>query len=370
MSYQVTIINDRKGMQDFLDLPYRIYHNDPDWVPPLKSEIIGTLDQTKNPYFTGVDLQKFVCYKENEPVARAIAVINPEHWKKFNQKTAFFGFYESQNDEQASAILLDKVEGYCRQNGAERLEGPFNPNHYSELGMLVKNYKRPAFFEPYNPDYYSSFIKNSGFEVVYRIHTRINPEAGDRLKPLDIKSKSHFETHGYTIRHFNLFDTKAELERIREVFNDAFSDNWHFLPVNREEYLFSAKSLFAVTNPSLIQIVEHHRRPVGVIQCVLNINPILQSLKGSIRMTDICKLLVQRRAIREVVVYAVGIKKAYQNSRAFILMTDAMFKIAQRYPVVYSTWMSDDNVAAVRASEIIGLKPYKWFEVYGKSLLK
>lgn len=370
MSYLVKIISDRKGMQDFLDLPSRIYHNDPDWVPPLRSETIRTLDPQKNPYFAGVDLQKFICYKGNEPLARIIAVINPEHWKKFNQKTAFFGFYESVNDEQASAMLFEKAEEYCRQKGAEHIEGPFNPNHYSELGILVRNFKKPAFFETYNPEYYSSFVKHAGFNVVYSIHTRINTEPGDQQNPRHKNFKSQMETNGYTIRHFNLFDMKAELGRIREVFNDGFSENWHFLPVSREEYLFSAKSLFAVTNPSLIQIVEHHGKPVGVLQCVLNINPLLQPLKGRIRITDIYKLFLQRRAIREVVVYAVGIKKEYQHSRAFILLTEAMLKIAQRYPVVYSTWMSDDNVAAVRASEIIGLKPYKWFEVYGKSLIK
>ena len=368
MSYQVKIINDRKGMKDFLVLPSRIYSNEPVWVPPLKSEITRTLDQAKNPYFVGVDLQKFICYKNDEPVARAIAVINPKHWKKFNQKTAFFGFYESLNDEQASAFLLEKIGEYCRQKGAERLEGPFNPNHYSELGMLVRNFEKPAFFEPYNPEYYPSLIKNSGFEVVYRIHTRKNTEAGDPLKPLGLNSKSRLEAKGYTLRHFNLFDMEAELGRIREVFNDAFSENWHFLPVSREEYRFSVKSLFAVTNPSLIQIVEHNGKPVGVLQCVLNINPLLKPLNGRIRITDLFKIPAQRRAIREVVVYAVGIKKAYQKSCAFILLTDAMMKIARRYPSVYSTWMSDDNIAAVRASEIIGLKPYKWFEVYGKSL--
>jgi hypothetical protein len=370
MSYHVNIISDNKGMQEFLDLPFSIYENDSEWVAPLRSEVTRTLDQSKNPYFTGVDLKKFVCYDGNEPVARAIAVINPEHWKKFHQKTAFFGFYESVNDEQVSAVLLATVEEYCRQQGAEFLEGPFNPNHYSELGMLVKNYERPAFFEPYNPVYYPSFIKNSGFDVVYHIHTRINPEAGNRLNPLNVNIKSKVETKGFTIRHFNLLDMKSELERIREVFNDAFSENWHFLPVSRQEYLFSAKSLFAVTNPSLIQIVEHYGKPVGVLQCVLNINPLLQPLKGRIRITDTPKLLVQRKAIREIIVYAVGIKKAYQNSRVFFLLTDAMFKIAGRYQVVYSTWMSDDNVSAVRASEIMGMKPYKWFEVYGKSLEK
>jgi hypothetical protein len=368
MSYQVQIISDSKVMQDFMALPFRIYKNDSEWVAPLISEVTRTLDQAKNPYFAGVDLKKFVCYKGNEPVARAIVVINPEHWKKFHIKTAFFGFYESVDDEQASGVLLAKVEEYCRKQGAEFLEGPFNPNHYSELGMLVKNFERPAFFEPYNPVYYPSSIKKSGFDVVYHIHTRINPEAGDRLNPLKINIKSNVEEKGFTIRHFNLLNMNSELERIREVFNDAFSENWHFLPVSLKEYLFSAKSLFAVTNPSLIQIVEHYGKPVGVLQCVLNINPLLQSLKGRIGITDTAKLLVQRKAIREVIVYAVGIKKAYQNSRVFFLLTDAMFKIASRYPVVYSTWMSDDNVSAVRASEIMGMKPYKWFDVYGKSI--
>jgi len=368
MSYEVKIISDSRGMKDFLDLPFRIYHNDPDWVAPLKSEITRTLDQTKNPYFAGVDLQKFVCYKENKPVARAISVINPEHWKKFNQRTAFFGFYESVNDDQASVLLLTTIEDYCLMKGAERLEGPFNPNHYSELGMLVKNFQRPAFFETYNPDYYPSFIKKAGFEVVYKIHTRINTETRDFLSQHHMNYKTLPDSNGFRIRHFNLFDMKAELERIREVFNDAFSENWHFLPLSRQEYLYSARSLFAVTNPGLIQIVEHNGKPVAVLQCVLNVNPLLQPLKGKIRITDIGSLLVQRKAIREIVVYAVGIKKAYQKSRAFILLTDAMLKIAKLYPVFYSTWISDDNIQAVRSTEIIGMKPYKWFEVYGKEI--
>jgi hypothetical protein len=368
MSYQVKIISDRKGMKDFLELPMRIYRYDPCWVQPLKSETARTLDPGKNPYFTGADLKKFICYKGDEPVARAISVINPEHWKKFGQKTAFFGFYESLEDEEASSLLFDTIEKHCREKGACQLEGPFNPNHYSELGLLVRNFERPAFFETYNPAYYPDLMKKSGFEPIYRIHTRIRSGSQPALNKHHHNFSVSDELNGYTIRHFNLFDMKAELDRIREVFNDSFSGNWHFLPVSRKEYLFSAKYLFAVTNPGLIQIVEHNGNPVAVLQCMLNINPLLQSLNGRIRLTDLYKILIRRKNIKEVVVYAVGIKKAYQNSRAFILLTDAMLKIVNRYPVVYSTWMSDDNIAAVRASRIIGLSPYKWFEVYGKQL--
>lgn len=368
MKYLVKIISNNGGMQDFLDIPFRIYKNDPCWVPPLKREITRILDRTRNPYFAAADLQKFVLYRDGEPVARAISVINPEHWKRSGSKAAFFGFYECEDDERASGMLLDTIGGYCRSKGAEILEGPFNPNHYSELGMLVSNFAQPAFFEPYNPEYYPALIRKAGFETIYRIHTRVNKETGDFLSRKHQDYHSPADSNGFVVRPFNLFRMKAELERIREVFNDAFSGNWHFLPLSREEYLFSARSLFAVTNPGLIQIVEHHGEPVAVLQCVLNVNPLLRSVNGRVRITDFINLLSGRKAIREIVVYAVGIKKAYRKSRAFILLTDAMLRIARRYPVVYSTWMSDDNVQAVRSSEIIGLQPYKWFEVYGRKL--
>jgi hypothetical protein len=161
---------------------------------------------------------------------------------------------------------------------------------------------------------------------------------------------------------------RAELERIREIYNDAFSENWHFLPLTREEYLFSAKFLFFVTYPKLIIIINRGREPVGVLQCVLDINPILRPLKGEVTASSYPKLLKGRRRIRDIVIYAVGIKKAYQRTRVYKLLFDSMCHIALRYGVVSTTWMSEDNVAVVRASEHLGLKPYKHFAIFEKSL--
>jgi hypothetical protein len=368
MTCIVKIIENGSGMRDFMDLSSRIYKGDSSWVPPLRSEVARTLDPGKNPYFFAAGLQKFICYRNNEPVARAMTVINPEHWKKFQKKTAFFGFFESTDDREAAALLFRAMEDHCSQKGAEFLEGPFNPNHYSELGLLVRNFESPAFFEPYNPPYYPDLLKRCGFETIYRIHTRVNRETGSLLSKKHKDFNPNRDNSGYTLRHFNLFDMKGEFERMREVFNDAFSENWHFLPVSLDEYRFAAKSLFAVTNPSLIQFVEHHEKPVAVLQCVLNINPLLRLMEGKIRFSNLIGFIQKRRSIKEVIVYAVGIKKAYQNSRAFVMLTEAMLQIARKYPVVYSTWISEDNTAAIRSSEIIGMKPYKWFEVYGKSI--
>lgn len=355
-------------MKDFLELPLKIYKDDPIWVPPLISETQRTLNAEANPYFTNASLQKFICYKGDEPVARTAVIINREHWKKFGKKSAFFGFFESVNDEEAAGQLFEAAVKYCQLKGAEFLEGPFNPNHYSELGLLINNFNSPQiFFETYNPEYYMKLLESSGFHVTCRLHTRINRDTANYMRQ-HYDMSSGLNSGGFSVRHFSLFNMKAELERIREVNNDAFSHNWHFLPLTREEYLFSAKFMFFVTYPRLIIIVEHGKEPVGVLQCVLNINNILQPLKGKVRVTDYYRFLRGRRSINDIVIYAIGVKKAYQKTRVFKLLFDSACKIFQRYPVVSTTWMTENNVSATRASELLGLKPYKWFAIYEKFL--
>jgi hypothetical protein len=369
MAYRVEILSEGAPMQSFLEVPEKIYKYDASWVPPLKSEIVRTLDARKNPYFANASLRKFVCYSNGYPVARSVAVINHGHWKKFGKKSAFFGFFESTNDKEAVSCLFETISGYCRDAGAEILEGPFNPNHYSELGMLTDNFHTaPAFFETYNPDYYPELIENSGFRVSKRLHTRINTDAGNYLRRRYGSSSFPVGIRDFRVRFISLWNLKSDLEKIREVNNDAFSDNWHFLPLSGAEYTYSAKYLFFVTRPSLIVLIEKAGEPVGVIQFMLNVNPILQSFQGKAGFINHFRFLWKRRSLKGIVLYAAGIKKDYQNSPVAWLMLKAVCSITQGYPVLYTTWMSDDNIPSVRTSEHLGLVPYKWFSIYEKSI--
>lgn len=368
MTLQVKKITDRKGMQDFLQLPYDIYRNDDQWVAPLNSEILRTLDAAKNPYFKGCDLQKYICYKGNTPVARGITVINPRHWQKFDRKTAFFGFFESEDDTSISRALFASMADHCRQQGAAYMEGPFNPNHYSELGLLVENFTQPVFFETYNPPYYQNLLKDAGFYAISRLHSRENHDARAFATAHSPKSLARMKTENYTIRPFNSLRLKSEMELIREVFNDAFSENWHFLEVSRAEYNFLRNGIFLISKPGLIQIVEYKGKPIAVLQCVLNVNPLLKKMKGKLRAIDLPRLLLKRKEIQELIVYAVGIKKAHRSGPAFLMMYKAIEKMVQRYPTLYTTWTMEENKPAVNGSEIIGMKPYKWFEVFEKTL--
>jgi len=175
MDYIVKEVVDKQGWKDFLSVPAGIYKDDSNWVAPESSEVRRTLDAKANPYFINASLQLYVCYRDGKPVSRSILVVNHLHWEKWNKKSAFFGFFESVNDSEAVKLLFSKIEEVSLSLGAEYLEGPFNPNHYSELGILIDNFsEEPLFFEPYNPTYYSHLLEETGFSELKRIATRIN----------------------------------------------------------------------------------------------------------------------------------------------------------------------------------------------------
>ncbi|MFZ4559625.1 MAG: hypothetical protein ACOYOD_05455 [Saprospiraceae bacterium] len=370
MGYQVKPVRTPGEWADFLELPFSLYKDDPLWVAPLRSEVTKALDSDSNPYFRGVALEKFVCYRDGQPVSRSIAVVSPRHWERFGEKAAFFGFFESENDPEAVCQLFAAIETYSTAKGARTLKGPFNPNHYSELGLLVENFETPAFFEPYNPVWYADLLRAAGFRAVTRLHTRVIRDT----TALETKAKRLEEIvqrarkAGYSIRPFRLLHIPSELERIREIYNDAFDGNWHFLPLSKEEYRYSANAMFLITNPSLVQFIEYKGKPVGVLHLVLNINPVLQALQGRLRPSSLFYFLRKRFFIDEVVLYAVGIKKDFQRTAAIHCFVWAFCRTAQRFKTAYCTWMTEGNKSAIQSAESVGFEPYKWFDIFEKQL--
>lgn len=362
---EVTVAN---GIEDFLEIPYSIYKNDPNRVNTPASELKKILDPSRNPYFLNALLKIYVCCSNRTPVSRSIMVINHLHWKKWNRKTAFFGFFESVNDQEAVNLLFGKIKEESRIAGAEYLEGPFNPNHYSELGILTDNFSSaPLFFESYNPDYYPSLLKSAGFTESSDFHTRINNNISETISGKYRKSVQHDCRNDISIRKFNLLRYKRDLEIMRDVNNDAFEDNQYFLPLSLKEYQFSAKSMFFVSNPGLILIAEYKGQPVGAAHFALNINPLLRAFNGKIMFWDIPALLWKRRKIKELIIFTVAVKKAFRNKRVFARLLKSAIEIFRKYSTVSTTWISDENLGENLYS-ILDMKPGKHFALYSKKI--
>jgi len=369
MGYVVHTVSDRRTLRDFIDLPWRVYRDDPNWVPPISSEVRRTLDERRNPFFARARRRLYVCYHDGSAVARIAVVINPRHQEKFGVKSAFFGFFESMNDPEAVRQMFTTAVEYCRQEGVELLEGPFNPNHYSELGLQVSNFDTPpTFFQTYNPGYYCGLLEGIGFRKSACFYTARNDQIREYVVNRYGDMQSPLELQGFTVRSLDLARLATDLEILREVFNDAFSSNWHFLSVSKEEYQFSAKFLRLVTDPDLVVIVEHDGKAVGVLLCVLDINPLLKKLRGKVGPIKYIRFLRERKRIRRLIVYAVGIRKAYRGTEVFRLLLRTMCRIALRYDALETTWMSDNNGSAVRAADHLGLEPDKQFAIYEMAL--
>lgn len=367
MKYEVKELAGEVGWKDFFSIPLTIYRNDACWVAPQPTEVRRILNAGKNPYFAHASLKIFICYADGVAVGRSILVVNPKHWEKWKSKTAFFGFFESLNDLEAAQALFHRLEDESRASGADALEGPFNPNHYSELGILLDRFDEPPlFFDTYNPSYYPSLLQQCGFEVSHRLHTTINKDIQRTLTKGICGLKPGKIDKDVSIRTFNIWRLKRDLEIVREINNDAFEDNWPFLPLSKEEYTFSAKYLFLVTSPSMILIAEHQGKPVGVIQFVINLNRQIKSYQGNLKPLDLLTLLLKRRQNKELIAYAGGVKKAYQQTQIAALLMHASTNIIKKYAAYSTTWISEDNKASQQITNAWEMEPNKHFAIYLK----
>ena len=213
-----------------------------------------------------------------------------------------------------------------------------------------------------------SLLDAAGFRSGKTIHTRKNTHIREYILQRYGTVPQPVNSGAYSVRSFRIDDFEAELERVREIFNDAFSSNWHFLPLTSAEYVFSAKFLNLVTRPELITFVEHEGKPVGVLECVLDINPLLKRLRGSIGPIKYFRYLHDKKDVRSLIIYAVGIKKAFQGTRVYKLLLDSLCAQATAYDSLETTWMSEDNLLALRAAEHLGLERDKEFTIYQRDL--
>jgi hypothetical protein len=367
--YRVEHAAGGKTRADFFELPFALYRDDHLWVPPNVSEQRRTLDPRVNPYFSRGSCELFVCYRDGAPVARACAVINRAHWDKFKTKAAFFGFFECIDDVEAAGRLFDALSSHVRAEGAEVLEGPFNPNHYSNLGLQRSAFDvPPVFSETYNPAYYVRLFHENGLAVLKTMSTWGHPDYGAYLRAHDPMSGPPAPCDGFRVRPFSLLHAGRDLECMREVFNEAFAENWHFLPLSRAEYRFNAPYFLLLTYPKLIAIIEYGNEPVGVGQFVLEINPLLRELDGGNGLQGSLGFLWGRRKLRDLVGYAIGIKPAYRASAAAELLVDYAKWLALGYRGCYSTWTNDDDPSCTRMLKHLGISRRKEFAVYQRHL--
>ncbi len=360
----------------FIKFPWKIYENDDYWVPPLLFDVKNNLDKKKNPFYEHSKMEMWLVEKDGEIAGRIAAIINDNHNKYYKDKVGFFGFFESINDKNVSKLLFDTASKYLKENGIEVIRGPVNPSTNDECALLIEGFNSsPVMLMPYNPIYYQSLIEDYGFQKAKDLYALyIGAEVinnTELMNKLDRISKMIIKKEGLTIRHVNLKDFDNELQRIREVYNNAWQDNWGFVPMTEGEFKHIAKILKPIADEDFILLAEKDGKPIGFSLCLPDINQVLKSLNGRLFPFGIFKFLMKKKKINVLRVIIMGVNVEYHRKGIDAIFYQNIIKTGNKKNIIGGeiSWVLEDNYAMVQAAEKLGANIYKTYRIFDKKLV-
>jgi GNAT superfamily N-acetyltransferase len=366
--------NDQDKMR-FIKLPWEIYRDDPNWVPPLIFDVRNNLNPQKNPFFKHSEIEFYLAEKDGKLVGRIAAIKNDNHNNFYKDKAGFFGFFETIDDEEVSDLLLDAACDWCKNKGFDTIIGPVNPSTNDECGLLVDGFDSPpVFLMTYNPKHYIKKIEDFGFEkakdlYAYDIESQVINDEKVMAK-LERMADLIAKRSGVTLRKVNMKDLINEVRKIEEVYNSAWEDNWGFVPITTDEFDYMAASLKAVVNPDLVMFAEIDGKPVGFSLSLPDFNQVLKKMNGRLLPFGIFKLLTGKKKINNLRVIIMGVKPEYQKKGIDSLFYLETIKAGNRggYRGAEISWVLEDNMPMRMTAEKLGARIYKTYRIYQKNL--
>ena len=376
--FQLKRVESKKDWQDFIEVPWGIYGNDPNWVPPLRIAVKDLLDVNKNPFFKHAYLYPIVAYQEGKPIARIAGVVDDVHNKFHEETTGFFGFFECPNDQELANALLDEVAQWVKSRGMNVLRGPMNPSTNHECALLIDGFDSPpTVMMTYNPPYYATLIEKYGLSKAKDLFAFDVDSKRSKFNDRLIAHAERLKQRGKVkFRNPNMSKFEEEIDSILTVYNDAWEKNWGFVPLNREEFHHLAKDMKMVLNPKLLYIAEIGDEVVGFSLALPDVHQAQIKIKdGKLFPTGLIKLLwglkgPAKKQINRCRVITLGIKKKYQTSGIGALLYLEYLKEgpANGYPVGEASWILEDNPQMIKALENMGAFKTKTYRIYDKRI--
>ncbi len=370
---------DRKEFTEFFQFPWQHYAADPNWVPPLLSMRRRLLDKARHPAWKYMDGEFFAAWRDARMVGTVAAFINHEHNRYHQENIGFFGVFETVNDREVAAGLLDAASEWVRSQGADAIRGPANFTTNEECGLLIKNFDKPMVMMPYNPPYYQELVEAAGFEKVMDVHCmymdRALIEAGDTLARLEKLVKRAARRGGITVRHFRARHKKAEFKLFRDIYNAVWMENWGFIPMNDEELEALVADLGMLVEPELAFFAEIAGEPVGFALSIPNFNEALHrayprpGVPEWFTLAQVAWHWKVRKGIKGVRMPLMGVKKEHRSKGIELAMFLELMKalLPSRYDYLDSGWILETN-PLISISLNLGSRIYKTHRFYQKSL--
>jgi hypothetical protein len=361
--------------KQFIGVPWQIYRGDKQWRPILRSVMRAKMDSRRNPLHREVEIANFVAYRHGRPVGRISASIDSVYVDRYGD-CAFFGFFESENDERVATALLSTAENWARQHGMTKICGPFSYTSREEVGLLIAGYDTPpTVMQPYNPRYYPALVEAAGYQkkfdtTCYRWHIGDSQPVQQRLLK---RADAVRSTEGLTVRSVRLSDYDRELDVLRELYNDSFAKHPENVPLSRPVFAEMAAEMRPLIDPNMIRIIEADKTPVGFLFMLPDVNQITGQ-SGRLTPSTLLRIAAKRggriRGVNTAVVVLIGaVQTQFGAGIGRILAGEIVRTITTSgYSAVATTWVHEDNVWSNSLTAQMKKAPEKSHRVYQKAL--
>jgi GNAT superfamily N-acetyltransferase len=370
---EVRPVASQRELNKFIKLPWRLYRNEPNWVPPLVFDRKRFLDRSRNPFFKHAEVELFIAWRGDEPVGRISAQIDRNFNEFQHHAWGMFGFFECVDDPEVARLLLDTAAEWLRVRGRDRMVGPMDFTTNDECGLLVAGYDRlPTILTNWHHPYYPGLIEGAGLTKAMDLYMwSLDVTQRDHVHPAIWRVAAEVESkYGITVRNMRKKDMEAEIGRFLEVYNAAWERNWGFVPLTEEEVRHYAKDLKQILDENWAFIAEKDGEPVGAALTLPDYNQVFRHLNGRLLPFGWAKFLWYKRKIDRVRVFALGVKPEYQHTGAGALLYERHWDAGERTHQGRGEtgWTLESNKPMNRAMERMGGKIVRTYRVYEKLL--
>jgi GNAT superfamily N-acetyltransferase len=372
---KISEVSSRRDRDAFIKFQWRIYANDPVWVPPLIIERKTFLDRYRHPFYRHGDAALFLARQNGEIVGRIMASDDPNYNSLHQTNVGCFGLFECIDDRNVATALFEAAASWLRKRGRAEMMGPIDYSTNYVCGLLIDGFQfPPTILTAHNPRYYRELIERCGFAKAKDWYAWwfADPEKGvAQLRRLATRFHRRCPA---MIRPANLRNIRDESRRLREIYNQAWEKNWGFVPFTEAEIEFMTKELKPLLVPEFAWIAEIGNAPVGFTLCIPNINVALRQLNG--RLTrfglpiGLIKLLFHKRRIRTARLIALGVIEKYRRAGiAEMLVLRVMEETMVKRGITGELSMTlEDNFMINRFLEAIGAERYKTYRIFKRTL--
>lgn len=373
-SVGITEVLSRSDESQFLRVPFDIYADDTDWVPPLMLDEKRRWDIKHNSSLIERSHWRFLAWRGNRPVGRIAASLDPSFAQRWYPESGFFGFFECIDDDEVASALLEVAEKRLAKEGVRTVIGPVNLSTQDEVGLLTEGFgDPPRILTPYNPPYYSKLIYERGFRPLRQYHSYLwqpNSQPFVNVERLVTSLQKRATSMGLVVRAPVRADWHRELRRLHELYNLAFENVWGFSPIIWPEFEERANRFRPFLNTDLVVLVELHGHLVGFGLALPDINMVLKKMGGRLFPFGWLIAMWSASRIDRARFLLLGVHPDQSGSGLGALIASEMAKRGKKAGVrdAELSLVDTDNSSINRIILASGCKPVKTFTLYSKNI--